>query len=153
MMFGTKWQVYDPAQSLQSQTAGFESQRREATNLFNAPFTNRGTVNSNDVYNGYKQANAARKQLTYEMRQSYLGAKKLGLTQAQAIQAMQIGYGTQMRQVGLGNEDLGEIISGKYLRLNASKPALANAFVNHPERYKAYMKAWNEAPPIEDISR
>ena len=71
MMFGTKWQVYDPAQSLQSQTAGFESQRREATNLFNAPFTNRGTVNSNDVYNGYKQANAARKQLTYEMRQSY----------------------------------------------------------------------------------
>ena len=150
---GTKWQVYNSAQALQSQTAGFESNRREATSLFNGPFTNRGSVNPDDVYDGYKQANARRKQLTYEMRQYYLGSKSLGLTQAEAIQAMQIGYGTQIREVGLGNEDLSQIISGKYLRLNASKPALANAFVNYPERYKAYMKAWNEAPAVEDISK
>jgi hypothetical protein len=153
MIAGTKWQVYDPAQGLQSQTAGFESQKKDAGNLFNQPFTIRGTIRPGDVYDGYNHANAARKRLFYDMRQKFLGGISLGMTRAQAIRAMEIGYGTEIRAAGLGNADMAQILNGKYYKYVPSTPAINDAYRNHPERYSEFMKAFHEAPAIEDISK
>jgi hypothetical protein len=44
-------------------------------------------------------------------------------------------YGTEIREAGLGNQDLAQILNNKYYKYTPSKPAINDAYRNHPERY------------------
>ena len=152
-LLGTKKLTYQRQQALQFLTARFEGDKREAENLFTRSFNNRGTVSPGDVAAGYQQANARRKDLYYQMRQNYLGHVALGLTTAQAKQAMIIGSGQTMESKnGLSEKDLKNIIAGKYTRYEPSQTSINVQKKLHPERYQEYIAARNAAPASESIA-
>jgi hypothetical protein len=148
---GQRIQVFDRTQGLQGFTARFEASKKNAENLFNAPFNNRGTVPVDDVTTGYAKANNARRALYRDMRENYVGSKHLGLTPAQARTAMEIGFGTQIKKTGLSQKDLSDIEHGRYHRYEPSKPSLDEARRLHPDRYQAYLKARNAVPATESL--
>jgi hypothetical protein len=151
-LVGMRVTTIDPPQALQTMTSDFKQNMGKADKLFLQPFTNRGTIEQGEVTKRYNQTNEARKALFYKMRQNYLGSVHLGMTAPQAIHTMMIGFGSDISKAGIGKDDIGLIISGKYQRYRPSKPALMEARSTHPERYQEFINAFNAAPDFEDIS-
>ena len=151
MTLGARMTTFNPAQGLQKLTSQFERGKANANKLFMDPFTNRGTIDPQVVADRYRQANTARKAHFYKMRQNYLGSLKLGMTEDQAIDTMLMGFGTEAHKKGMTKDDLNDILDGKYYRYEPSKPAIEDAFDNHPDRYEAFMEAYELTPEMEDI--
>ena len=85
------------------------------------------------------------------MRQNYLGAKGLGLTEQQAIDTMVVGKGSEYRKRGLNKDDLESVIDGRYYRYEPTKAAIDEVYDKFPERVEAYERALKETPEREDI--
>ena len=85
------------------------------------------------------------------MRQNYLGAKSLGLTEQQAIDIMVVGKGSEYRKRGLSKDDLNSILDGRYYRYEPSESAIDEVYDKFPERVEAYERALKETPEREDF--
>lgn len=77
------------------------------------------------------------------MHKAYRQMIKLGMKKQEARNAMQVGFGTELRKGGLPNETINDIVTGHYRRLEASGLAEKDIQRTDRARFDEYNKARN----------
>jgi hypothetical protein len=117
-----------------------------ASNLATKEYRTRGTPDLANIRDNYVQSNNARMQAFKEVRLDVEALEKLGVTKSQAIQAM--------KARGVPEDDIRQIIAGKYVRRFPGKSRLENA-VGLPDfkgRLQALIQARDSYPEVQDFT-
>jgi hypothetical protein len=138
---GAAMMTFDPNEAATRHISKFKKEDGAARKPLNDKLTNKGDIGGRGVITDTKLQSAKdAKAALAKMHTAYRQLLHLGMTDKEAIKQLAIGFGTEERQTGLAKKVLGQIMTGNFKDFDASRDALKDAAVNHPERYKEYFE-------------
>jgi hypothetical protein len=115
---GVNTQVFDPDRLGIFKAQEFKANRSTAATLFNR-VNNRAVVTSEEFIKAWTDANRARLRAFRKARKDFLGLQALGATEDQVIE--------RFKKEGVGNREIGAIISNTYIPFFPSRDAFIEA--------------------------
>ena len=137
--------------AMQSHVGTYKKRMGDAVRLLNEVVATKATVGEGEVAAAYKQANQQAQEIFTNMSRAYKQLTDLGMDEAAAVEAMEIGFGTEIQKGGLGKNKIDDVIEGTYLPIELSDKMIEGADEYHPERLEEYERALEEAQRAYDL--
>jgi hypothetical protein len=136
---------FEPDKAMASAVGTYKKRMSNAMQILNEKTGAKGTVASGEVTAAYQQANKQAFEIFAEMNKAYANMLQLGMSKKDARQAMEIGFGTEIRKGGLSKNKIENIIRGKFFPVEISDQMEKEIRRNFPERWQEYRAALRAA--------
>ncbi len=133
-------ETLDTKRATASAVSRYKNRMGNAMRLLNDKMGAQGTVALGEVTAAYEQANKQAFEIFSEMNKSYKNMLKLGMKKRDIEDAMEVGFGTEIRKGGLSKNRIDDIARGVFYPIEISDAMDKDVSANFPDRYKEYQK-------------
>ena len=126
-----------------SSVGNYRKRMGNAMQLLNEKVGAKGTVRPGEITAAYERANEQAFEIFSEMNKAYENMRQLGMSKKEAVKAMEVGFGTEIRKGGLSKNSIQNIIRGKFFPIQISDQMEKEARRNG--RWEEYRSVMREA--------